>query len=82
MHRRIGWLLAILSWVNCFWLTPGPSAAHVISFPNFSSTAGLNLVEDSYATTGYGGNTVLSLTPAAVGQKWHCGRSENRFTFW
>jgi len=39
-----------------------------VIYPNFSSTSGLNLVSAAATTTGFNGQKVLRLTPAAGGQ--------------
>lgn len=57
---------ALLSVAGCF-LAPVLALAGVttITYPDFSSTSGLNLVGSAATVTGYGGHTVLRLTPAA-----------------
>ena len=55
------WLLI----AGACWLSwPLQAAVTTINFSNFSSTSGLNLVASAATTTGYGGATVLRLTPA------------------
>ena len=62
-------LLAMLAAAGCI-LSPAQATSGVttITYPNFSSTAGLNLVGSAAAVTGYGGQKVLRLTPASIGQ--------------
>ena len=59
-------LLAVAGWI----VSPvqATSGVTTITFANFSSTAGLNLVGSAAAVTGYGGQQVLRLTPANIGQ--------------
>ncbi|MGB7760188.1 MAG: L-type lectin-domain containing protein [Bryobacteraceae bacterium] len=59
-------LLATAGWI----LSPaqGSPGVTTIIYPNFSSVAGLNLVNSAAVATGYAGQQVLRLTPALIGQ--------------
>jgi hypothetical protein len=61
----VSWALLAFSICATGW---GQGQTETISYPNFLSTSGLNLVPYAVTTTGYLGQEVLRLTPAKMSQ--------------